>query len=43
MSRLALDRRLDRLANQGQAGDRERIVAELAAQYGLDPGRCGRS
>ncbi len=30
--------RLDRLANRGHAGDRERLIRELAEEYALSPG-----
>ena len=30
-------RRLDRLVDRGHAGDRERLIREVAAESGLDP------
>ena len=37
MRRASLDRRLDRLTGHRSAGDLDRIVRELATEYGLDP------
>ena len=37
MRRASLPRRLDRLTVRGHAGDRERVIHEVAAETGLDP------